>query len=123
MMQDLVGIVRQESEMQQALVELDKLKGRYAHVSADGNRDFNPGWHTALDLRSQLTVSEAVARAAITRKESRGGHFREDFQGKDEAQGKVNTIIRKGADGQMSVTQEPLVPMTDEHKAIIEEMK
>lgn len=123
MMQSLVGIVREQSEMEQALEGLKELSKRYANVGADGNRDFNPGWHTALDLANLLVVSEAITRSALVRKESRGGHFRIDFEGKDEAQAKVNTVIRKGADGSMQVSQEPVPPMTDEHRAIIEEMK
>ena len=123
MMQDLVGIVRQEDEMKQALEGLAALRSRYDRVGADGNRDFNPGWHTALDLNNLLTVSEAITRSALVRRESRGGHFRIDFEAKDEGQGKVNTVIRKGPTGAMEVTQEPVPPMTDEHRAIIEEMK
>mgnify|MGYP001010038653 CR=1 FL=1 len=123
MMQDLVGIVREQSEMEKALEGLAELRGRYDRVSVDGNRDFNPGWHTALDLSNLLAVSEAVTRSALVRKESRGGHFRIDFEGKDEGQGKVNTIIRKGPTGAMEVTQEPVPAMTDEHRAIIDEMK
>jgi succinate dehydrogenase / fumarate reductase flavoprotein subunit len=123
MMQDLVGIVRQEDEMKRALDGLAALRGRYDRVGVDGNRDFNPGWHTAMDLSNLFTVSEAIARSAITRKESRGGHFRLDYEGKDEAQGKLNTVIRKGATGTMEVTQEPVPPLSDEQMAIIEEMK
>jgi succinate dehydrogenase / fumarate reductase, flavoprotein subunit len=123
MMQDKVGIVRQESDMQEALEGLAQLRSRYDRVSVDGNRDFNPGWHTALDLSNLLTVSEAVARSALTRKESRGGHFRLDYEAKDEQQGKVNTVIRKGPTGGMEVSQEPVPTMTDEHRAIVEEMK
>jgi succinate dehydrogenase / fumarate reductase, flavoprotein subunit len=123
MMQELVGIVRQEDEMQQALEGLAALRSRYENVNVDGNRDFNPGWHTALDLDNLLTVSEAIARSAIVRKESRGGHFRIDYQEKDAEQAKVNTVIRKGEDGSMQIVQEPIKPMSDEHKQIIEEMK
>ncbi len=123
MMQSLVGIVRTESEMQEAVVGLGELWQRYAKVGADGNREFNPGWHTALDLANQLTCSEAIARSALVRKESRGGHFRIDFEGKDPEQAKVNTVIRQAADGSMTVSQEPLVPMTDEQRQIIDEMK
>jgi succinate dehydrogenase / fumarate reductase flavoprotein subunit len=123
MMQDLVGIVRQEGEMQKALEGLQTLRYRYKDVSVDGNRDFNPGWHTALDLSNLLTVSEAVTRSALVRRESRGGHFRLDFPDKDETQGRVNTVVRRGPDGGMVVVQEPVPGMTDEHRAIIEEMK
>jgi succinate dehydrogenase / fumarate reductase flavoprotein subunit len=123
MMQDLVGIVRQEGEMQKALEGLQTLGYRYKDVNVDGNRDFNPGWHTALDLSNLLTVSEAVTRSALVRRESRGGHFRLDFPDKDETQGRVNTVVRRGVDGSMVVAQEPVPGMTDEHRAIIEEMK
>jgi succinate dehydrogenase / fumarate reductase flavoprotein subunit len=122
MMQDLVGIVRTEQEMQQALPRLNELRTRSSAVSVSGNREYNPGWHTAMDLRNLLTISEAIARAALSRKESRGGHFRSDFPEKSAEFGKVNTVIRE-RDGEMEVAQEVLVPMTDEHKAIIEEMK
>lgn len=123
MMQDLVGIVRKEDEMKCALEGLASLRARYDKVSVSGNREFNPGWHTAMDLSCLLTVSEAVTRSAITRKESRGGHFRLDYEGKDEAQGKVNTVIRKAPNGTMEVVQEPVPGLTDEQRAIIEEMK
>ena len=78
-MQRLVGIVRQENEMQQALAIVEKLCARAEAAAVHGHREYNPGWHTALDLRHLLTVSEAIARCAIERKESRGGHFREDY--------------------------------------------
>ena len=123
MMQNLVGIVRQEEEMNQALTHLAELNERHERVHVLGNRDFNPGWHLAMDLDSQLAVSEAIARSAIARKESRGGHFRLDYPEKDDAQSKVNMVVRKGSDGTLAVTQEPVPPMTDEHRAIIEEMK
>ena len=122
MMQENVGIVRQEEEIATAIGELAKLKERYASVGVVGNREYNPGWHTALDLQNLLTISEAIARAALLRKESRGGHFRLDHPDKDPEQAKVNSIIRKGPDGSMQVTQEPVPAMTEEHKAIIEEM-
>lgn len=123
MMQDLVGIVRREDEMQQAIHHLDELEARYRHVGVDGNRDFNPGWHTALDLHNLLVCSEAIARSAIVRKESRGGHFRDDYPNKDAEQAKVNTVIRRGTDGRMVVSQEPVPAMSDEHRSVIEEMK
>ncbi|MFN3728979.1 MAG: fumarate reductase/succinate dehydrogenase flavoprotein subunit [Fimbriimonadaceae bacterium] len=123
MMQDLVGIVRREDEMLQAIHHLDELEARYRHVGVDGNRDFNPGWHTALDLHNLLVCSEAIARSAIVRKESRGGHFRDDYPNKDAEQAKVNTVIRRGADGRMVVSQEPVPAMSDEHRSVIEEMK
>ena len=79
---------------------LDHLKTfweRAARVGVTGNRDFNPGWHTALDLKNLLTVSEAITRAALERKESRGAQFRDDYPEKDDRFAKVNTIIRKAS--------------------------
>jgi succinate dehydrogenase / fumarate reductase flavoprotein subunit len=123
MMQDLVGIVRREGEMEKALEGLAVLKERAAKVGVHGNREYNPGWHTALDLNHLLTVSEAITRAALERKESRGGHFRDDYPDKDPNYATFNTVIRKSPDGAMRVEREALPPMTDEMKAIIEEMK
>ena len=122
MMQDLVGIVRTESEMQQALDGLQKLKERANKVSVTGNVDFNPGWHTALDLRNLLTVSEAITRAALERKESRGGQYREDFPQKDSEWGKKNIAIKKQPDGSMSIRELPIPDMPAELRQIIEEM-
>jgi succinate dehydrogenase / fumarate reductase, flavoprotein subunit len=122
-MQDLVGIVRREEEMQEALDRIQALKDRAAKVTAPGNREYNPGWHTALDLQNLLTVSEAIALSAIDRKESRGAHFREDYPEKSAAAAKFNSTIRRGQDGAMSLGREPVVPQTDEQKQIIEEMK
>jgi len=123
MMQELVGIVRREEEMRRALDALETLKARAARVSVGGNRDYNPGWHTALDLRNLLTVSEAITRSALERKESRGGHFRDDFPEKDPAAGTFNTVVTRGPDGKMVVSQLPIPPMRDDLKQIIEENK
>jgi succinate dehydrogenase / fumarate reductase flavoprotein subunit len=123
MMQDLVGIVRREEEIQRALESLAELKAMADAVVVHGNREYNPGWHTALDLRNLLTVSEAVALSAIARKESRGAHFRDDYPDKSEEAAKFNHIIKLQPDGSMQLTREPLPPMTDEMKQIIEEMK
>ena len=123
MMQELVGIVRTEEEMQRALDGLGSLWRRAGTVAATANREFNPGWHTALDLKNLLTVSEAVTRAALERKESRGAQFRDDFPDKDERFSKVNTITRQAADGTMEVRLEPLPEMPDYLKQVIEEMK
>ena len=123
MMQDLVGIVRKESEIRRALDGLRTLRERAQKVSVTGNREYNPGWHTALDLQSLLTVSEIVARAALERKESRGGHFRDDFPEKDPAYGKFNIVIRKAPGGEMLVTREPIPEMREDLKQIVEENK
>ncbi|HEY8021719.1 MAG TPA: fumarate reductase/succinate dehydrogenase flavoprotein subunit, partial [Thermoanaerobaculia bacterium] len=123
MMQDLVGIVRTEAEMARALDGIGGLRARAARVAVTGNRHYNPGWHTALDLHPLLTVSEAITRAALERRESRGAQFRDDYPAKDEALGKVNVVVRKGADGEMRVAREPLPALAPELAAIIEEMK
>jgi succinate dehydrogenase / fumarate reductase flavoprotein subunit len=123
MMQDLVGIVRTEAEMQRALVGLEALRERARRVGVGGHREYNPGWHAALDLPNLLLVSEAVTRAAIERRESRGGHFREDYPEKDAAFGKVNIVLRKGRDGRMELTRAPIPEMPAELKEIIEAQK
>ena len=120
-MQHNVGIVRDESEMHSALDHLKTLWERAARVGVTGNSDFNPGWHTALDLKNLLTVSEAITRAALERKESRGAQFRDDYPEKDERFAKVNTMIRKSEDGGMQVRLEPLPEMPDYLKEVIEE--
>ncbi|MFL5549557.1 MAG: fumarate reductase/succinate dehydrogenase flavoprotein subunit [Gemmatimonadaceae bacterium] len=123
MMQDLVGIVRREEEIRRALDALKTLQARARKVSVTGNREYNPGWHTALDLRNLLTVSEIVARAALERKESRGGHFRDDFPNRDPNYAKFNIVIRRGPDGEMQVTREQIPEMRSDLKQIIEENK
>jgi succinate dehydrogenase / fumarate reductase flavoprotein subunit len=123
MMQDLVGIVRQEKEMLQALERIEQLKARAQRVGVSGNREYNPGWHTAIDLNNLLTVSEMVTRAALERKESRGAHFRDDCPAKDNKFGSFNIVIRKGADGEPQIMREPIPEMPVELKQIIEEMK
>jgi succinate dehydrogenase / fumarate reductase, flavoprotein subunit len=121
-MQDLVGIVRTEREMEEALACIASLQRRAAQVAVRGNREYNPGWHTALDLKNLLTVSEAIARSAIARKESRGGHFRDDYPDKDPTLGSLNFVLRKDGD-RMRLTREPIPPMPAELKAVVEEMK
>ncbi|PYS91582.1 MAG: fumarate reductase/succinate dehydrogenase flavoprotein subunit [Acidobacteria bacterium] len=121
MMQKLVGIVRVEDEMKEALDGLKKLNERTAKSSVTGNVDFNPGWHTALDLRNLLTVSEAITRSAIERKESRGGQFRDDYPDKDPEFAKFN-IAAKEVNGEMRISHVPLPEMPAELKQVIEEM-
>ena len=110
-MNDLVGLIRRESEMKTALVELDKLRTRVAQVSAPGGRAYNPGWHLALDLRNMLMVAECVAQAALERQESRGGHTREDYPAMSPEWRKVNLICSLDADGEVTLKRQPLVPM------------
>jgi succinate dehydrogenase / fumarate reductase flavoprotein subunit len=122
-MQALVGIVRIETEMNKALDKLEVLRKRTETIGCIGGREYNPGWQTALDLPHQLMVSEAITRAGIERKESRGAHFRDDYPEKKPEFASVNIAIEKGADGRMSVVREPVAPMPRELKTIIEEMK
>src|SRR5207245_7651644 len=122
-MQDLVGIVRIETEMREAFEKIGNFKARAEQTAVTGNREYNPGWHTALDLKNLLTVSEAITLAALERKESRGAQFREDYPDKDERFAKVNTVISQKVDGTMQVRLEPLPEMADYLKQIIEEMK
>jgi succinate dehydrogenase / fumarate reductase flavoprotein subunit len=122
MMQDLVGIVRREDEMLRALEGIRAFRERARRVSVTGHREYNPGWHTALDLPNLLTVSEAIARAAVERKESRGGHFRDDYPEKRAEYATFNVVLRRGEDGEMRVERRPIPPMPDELKAIVKEM-
>ncbi len=122
-MQDLVGIVRTESEMLRALESIRQFRARADHVGITGNRQYNNGWHTAMDLDSLLVVSEAVTRAALLRKESRGAQFREDFPSKDAEWGRHNIVVKRSTDGGMQVEKRPLAPIPEELKAVIEEMK
>jgi succinate dehydrogenase / fumarate reductase, flavoprotein subunit len=122
-MQRLVGIVREEAEMRNALGVIDTLKARARAVAVHGHREYNPGWHTALDLGHLLTVSEAIALCAIERKESRGGHFREDYPEKVAEFAKVNMIVQQGPDGGMHLRRISIPEMPPELKQVIEENK
>jgi succinate dehydrogenase / fumarate reductase flavoprotein subunit len=119
-MSSLVGIIRTESEMLEALDRLEVLKERLARVHVEGHRQYNPGWHLALDLRSLLTVSECIARAALERQESRGAQTRDDFPTTDGQWGKRRVVIRQ-QDGEVVVSQEPLSEMPEELRQLVEE--
>jgi succinate dehydrogenase / fumarate reductase flavoprotein subunit len=121
-MQTLVGIIRNEGELKKALEELAILGERRRRVRVEGNRQYNPGWHLAMDLKSMITVSEAVACAALERKESRGAHTREDYPRMEPTFGKVNVVVRRLGEA-ISVSQEPLPQMPDELRRLIEEGK
>jgi succinate dehydrogenase / fumarate reductase, flavoprotein subunit len=122
-MQDLVGIVRQEQEMLQALERIRELRSASERVNVEGNREYNTGWHMALDLYHLLTVSEIVTRAALERQESRGAHFRDDFPEKDNRFGAFNIVVRKDTDGLMQFSREPMPTMRPDLQQIVEEMK
>jgi len=122
-MQALVGIVRVEDEMVEALSVVQTLRQRAQSVGVPGNRHYNGGWHTAMDLDSLFTVSEAITRAAILRKESRGAQFRDDFPDKDPEWGKYNIIVRRGSGDEMIVEKREITSMPDPLKKVIEEMK
>src|SRR5260370_18855621 len=119
--QDNVGIVRNETEMKSALEHLRTFWERASRAGVTGNREFNPGWHTALDLKNLLIVSEAITRAALERKESRGAQFREDYPNKDDKFSKVNTMISKTTDSSMQIRLAPLPEMPDYLKRFVEE--
>jgi len=118
-MQALVGIIRTAPELEQAIGKLAGFRERLARVRVEGNRQFNPGWHLALDLHSMLTVSEACARSALRREESRGGHTREDFPKPSAEWGRKNVVTRRGDDG-LVLTTEPLPAMPDDLRALVE---
>ncbi len=122
-MQKLVGIVRTETEMLEAVGHLERFAARASQAGIPGHRQYNNGWHTALDLPHLLTVSEAITRAALLRKESRGAQFREDFPGKDPEWANSNIAVRRGDQGEMLVERRPVRPMPDELRTIVEEMK
>ncbi len=122
-MQDLVGIVRTESELRRALEEIARLHEKTSHAGVSGHREYNTGWHTALDLPNLLLVSEAITRSALERRESRGAHFREDYPDKNAELGRISVVVRRGADGAMQVVPEPIAELPSGLKSIIEEMK
>jgi succinate dehydrogenase / fumarate reductase flavoprotein subunit len=118
-MSDLVGIIRREDEIKSALAELEKLRARAAHVSAEGGSAYNPGWHLALDLRNIVLIADCVAQAALERQESRGGHTRDDFPGMNPEWRKINLICALDGDG-VTLTRQPLPAMRDDLIALFD---
>jgi succinate dehydrogenase / fumarate reductase flavoprotein subunit len=118
-MNDLVGIIRTAEEIRQALERLAELKARARNVSVEGHRQFNPGWHLALDLQNMITVSECVARAALLRQESRGGHTRDDYPAMSEMWRQRNLIVSLDG-GEVSVDEKPIPEMPDELKRLFD---
>ena len=121
LMQDRVGIIRRAEELETAAGEIEALARRAAKTAVRGNREYNPGWHTALDLHNLLTVSEMIARSALARSESRGAHTRDDHPDQDPEWGTVNLVIRKARDGSMDIRREPIPLIPGELQAIIDE--
>ncbi len=116
-MNDLVGIIRKAEEVEQAMLTMQDLRGRVAKVSVNGGREFNPGWHLALDLRNMLLVSECVAKAALERTESRGGHTRDDYPAMEPEWRKVNLVCSLASDTaeeSVRIVRQPLAPMPPE---------
>jgi succinate dehydrogenase / fumarate reductase flavoprotein subunit len=120
-MQDLVGIIRTEPEMRDALARIGELRRKVDALSVEGHRQYNPGWHLALDLPHMLLVSECVAKAALERQESRGGHTRDDFPAADPEWGRTNLLLTRGADGTVDVERRPLPEMPAELAEVFEE--
>src|SRR2546427_12543084 len=120
-MHNLVGIIRTEGGLQRALVDIRELKERAERTGVEGNRQYNPGWHLAMDLRAMLSISEAIALAAIERKESRGAHTRDDYPETSRDWGRVNIAVRIGANGEPTIAREPLPEMPSELRALVEQ--
>src|SRR5438128_1931133 len=119
MMGTYVGIARKEDDLRTALAELEQLRARAARVVVEGNRQYNPGWNTAIDLKNLLTVSEAVTRAALERRESRGAHMRVEHPDSDKHFGTIDVIVRRQGE-RMTVVQGPIPPLPDELRRVVE---
>ncbi|PSL01815.1 succinate dehydrogenase / fumarate reductase flavoprotein subunit [Haloactinopolyspora alba] len=119
-MHKLVGIIRNADEMRDALDKLVELRERTTRMTVEGHRQYNPGWHLALDLPNMLQVSECIARAALERTESRGGHTRDDFPGTDDTWGSVNLLCHLDDDA-VAVRRQPLPSMPDELRRLFDE--
>jgi succinate dehydrogenase / fumarate reductase flavoprotein subunit len=121
-MHNLVGIIRTAEEMSQALEKIEEFKTRVAHVSVEGHRQYNPGWHLSIDLKNMLLVSESIARAALDRKESRGGHTRDDYPATDPSWGQINVLVRLNSDRTgVEVFHQDLPQMPDELKKLFDD--
>ncbi|MGZ4473835.1 MAG: FAD-binding protein, partial [Nocardioidaceae bacterium] len=120
-MQRLVGIIRKADELRESLTEIEKLKERAKHLSVEGNRQYNPGWHLALDLTNMLIVSECIAKAALEREESRGGHTRDDFPGPDPKWGALNLVLTLPDGEEVELRHQPLPVMPDDLKKLFED--
>jgi succinate dehydrogenase / fumarate reductase flavoprotein subunit len=119
-MQRLVGIIRTAEELTESLAEIEALKRRADDLAVEGHRQYNPGWHLALDIVNMLTVSECIAKAALERQESRGGHTRDDFPGPDDHWGKINLALTLGPDGAVELKHQPLPVMPSELASLLE---
>jgi succinate dehydrogenase / fumarate reductase flavoprotein subunit len=119
-MQDLVGIIRTENEMREALDKVRALKQRATRTKSEGNRQYNPGWHLTMDLHALLACSEATALAALERKESRGAHTRDDFPETSPVYGAITMAVRRGSDGETAIAREPMSKMPDELSRLLE---
>ncbi len=120
-MQRLVGIIRTADELTESLGDLERLKARAKNLSVEGNRQYNPGWHLSIDLANMLTVSECIAKAALERRESRGGHTRDDFPGPDPYWGQLNIVLSLIDDDTIESKRQPLPVMPEELQALFEE--
>jgi succinate dehydrogenase / fumarate reductase flavoprotein subunit len=121
-MQRLVGIIRKADELQESLVEIGRLKERAKKLSVEGHRQYNPGWHLSLDLANMLVVSECIAKAALEREESRGGHTRDDFPTPDDRWGALNLVLTlpPGSD-QVELKHQPLPAMPEDLKELFDQ--
>jgi succinate dehydrogenase / fumarate reductase flavoprotein subunit len=120
-MNDLVGIIRTGEELERSLQEVARLTERAERMTVQGHRQYNPGWHLAIDLRNMLLVSECVARAALARTESRGGHTRDDFPTSDADWGTKNLVLRLDGSGGVELTEQPLPQMPEELRSLFDE--
>jgi succinate dehydrogenase / fumarate reductase, flavoprotein subunit len=123
-MNDLVGIIRIEDELTAALKDIARLKERAQHLTVEGHRQYNPGWHLALDLQNMLLVSECIALAALERTESRGGHTRDDYPMTDPSWGEVNLILHlegQGLESEVAFARQPLPQMPTDLRGMFEE--